>query len=156
VLSTKFFDRFDEAADREARRIESDLQLWEVQLKQRKENPTSRNVVNITGNNNLVQAGTVGSTASLVVDTDSRDALLLAPATLREVLPGAHELGSTQKTELGQVIDDCEREIKEAAPNRSRLAGSLQAIAGAVQTTASLQPAWEAIRRALQLMGLGL
>lgn len=74
VYQPSFSKDFEEATDREARRIESELQLWEVQLKERKENPTSRNVVNVTGNYNLIQAGTVGSTASIVIDADSRGA----------------------------------------------------------------------------------
>jgi hypothetical protein len=122
VFSPTFFSDFDEAADREARRIESELQLWEVRLKQQKESPASiRNVVNISGSFNLVQAGTVGSAASIIVDADSRDALLQALGSLLDALPAADELNDTQKTELRQVIDDCEREIKEATPNRSRL-----------------------------------
>jgi hypothetical protein len=103
-----------------------------------------------------VQAGTTGSAANIRIDADSREALLRGLETLRTALAEANELGSVQKGELKEVIADCEHEVAQETPNRSRLLGSLQAMEAVVQTTASLQPAWEAIRRALQLMGIGL
>jgi hypothetical protein len=147
------FSHFDEAAEREARRLESELHLWETQIKQRKEGsaPTS-NVVNVAGNFNIVQTGTFGS--SIVIDADSRQTLLQGLGALRGALPGAGELDTVQKTELEQVIDDCEHEVTKEKPNRSRLLGSLQALATMIQTTASLQPAWQMIQRAMQLMGI--
>jgi hypothetical protein len=155
VFSPAFFNAFDEAADREARRIKSELDLWEAQMKQRHEKPsTSSNVVTVSGNFNVVQTATIGSSARLIIDADSRQALSDGLTALRGALSGADDLDPVQRTELAQVIDDCEQEVTRETPNQSRLMGALQAIATTVQTTASLQPAWEVVRRAMQLMGI--
>jgi hypothetical protein len=98
-----------------------ELQLWDARSKPRKEGPqdAARNIIHVSGNHNVVQAGTVWS-AALIIDGDARDALLLGLETLRATLPEAHELSERQKTELREVVEDCEREIKDASPNRSR------------------------------------
>jgi hypothetical protein len=152
VFSPRLLKPFDDAADRETIRLESELQLWEAQLRERK-SENSSNVVNVTGSFNVVQAGTFGSTASIVIDADSRQALLEALSILKGALPSTTEIDEVQKRALGQVIDDCETEIQKETPNRSRLMGYLQTITTVAQAAASLQPAWEAIRRALQLLG---
>ena len=156
VVSPSHFNKnFADAIAQEMARIESELDLWEAQLaaakRERPQNGTTN--VTVTGNYNVVQAGTINSTASLIIDGDSRAALLDAFAAIRRDLPNAEVPAATAR-ELEEVLNECEREIKEPKPNKTRLLGYLQAISTAIQTTASLNQAWEVLKGALQMMGL--
>lgn len=61
--------QYDAARERERGRLELEIEHWEAELKRRHGGgglpPTT---VSIAGNYNVVQAGIVGSTASIIID----------------------------------------------------------------------------------------
>jgi hypothetical protein len=111
--------------------------------------------VNITGSNNIVQAGISGSTASIIIDAAARDAIREALAALRDALQAAPDGLPAPAEELHEMLAEGEQEVAKEAPNKTKLATILSGLAIATQTVAALEPAYLSIRKALEMMGLG-
>ena len=109
--------------------------------------------VNITGGNNIVQAGIYG-TASIMLDLEARDALSEALAKIRSDIAKAVDLAPETVRELQVVVDECDAEVQKPTPNRMRIVGCLHAIATTIQTTAALGDAWTMVKKACTLMGI--
>lgn len=146
---------FDAAHRRERERLVSELRVLSANLiRPPFQGPEAPPSVVVTGNNNIVQAGIIGSTASIILDGDSRKSILEALEAVRKSIKEASALDGVTARDLGEVVNECNAEIEKADPNKIKIATQLDTISKTVQTTAALMPAWEFVRRALQLLGL--
>lgn len=103
----------------------------------------------------VVQTGP-GATASVVqaLGAEDREALLHALRVVGEALSAVKELPGSSKEEVLQLVEEGRTEIQKARPNGMRLGAVLSAVATAIQTAGSLQPAYQALKTALLPLGI--
>jgi hypothetical protein len=102
-----------------------------------------------------VQTGP-GATASVVqvLAAEDREALLQALRFVGESLVTVEKLPGSSKDEVLELVKEVGVEVQKPKPNGIRLRSILSAIATAIQTTASLQPAYQALKAALLPLGI--
>jgi hypothetical protein len=98
------------------------------------------------------------ATASFIMNIDAHDQGVLAGALdlLKEALVGVDDLPSSPKEEVIDLIEEAKTEASKSKPNGMRLYAVLMAIATAIQTVGSLQPAYQVLRTALLPLGISL
>ncbi len=102
-----------------------------------------------TGNNTIAHV-------SQTIDAQSRIALVAALTNLAAEVQKPECAIPAEKAEVIELVAESERELRKDKPNFTKLKGALAAVAGTVQTTASLRPAYEALKAASALIGLTL
>lgn len=85
--------------------------------------------------------------------TNDREAILAALRSLHEALLSVSDERNPNHKELDQVITESIQEVESAKPNHLKVRGYISALATAVQTIPSIQPAFEAVRAAAQAIG---
>lgn len=134
------------------------LDTWEASIKNAKnaEQVRQRTVVNLTGNHNIVQAGTVASSLQVNLSTDNKENLRDALTKLREEILQSKAFSESQRRDHVELVVDCLQEIEREEPNKLRLGGALQAVATSIQTIGAAGPAYEAVKMVANLMGIAL
>lgn len=90
------------------------------------------------------------------IGADDKQALTDALNLVRESIGAIQNLAEVQKEELVQVVDECRAEITSEKPNNTRLRALLSTVATSIQTIASAQPAYQAVKGALLPLGIVL
>ena len=90
------------------------------------------------------------------ITPQDREALLGAISLLRQELVSVTSLPACPKEEIVELVEEAEIETKKAKPNSSKLLGMFTVIAQAIQTVASLKPAYDALKAALLPFGVML
>lgn len=105
----------------------------------------------------VVQTGP-GATASVVqaLGAEHRGALLHALRLVGEALSAMKELPGSSKEEVLELVEEGRTEIQKPRPNGIRLGAVLSAVAAAIQTAGSLQPAYQALKTVLVRLGIPL
>jgi hypothetical protein len=116
--------------------------------------PPGQTVVSVMGNHNVVQAGLLNSSATIILDREGKDKIGEALAALQKALESDNSLEPRLKAETGEMIETTKRELEAPKPNNSLLRAMLTGIASTVQTTASLQPAWQTLKSAMIYVGI--
>jgi hypothetical protein len=104
-----------------------------------------------------VQTG-ANAQASIIQNLDGSDknALLEAIRLARDAIQAASDFDSRKQEELLQVAGDCTKELSSDNPNSTRLLTMLSVLASSIQTVASAQPAYQALKTALLPLGITL
>jgi hypothetical protein len=110
---------------------------------------------NFYGNVGAVQTGD-SSTANIVQNLGDGDksALLEALALTRDAITAAAELPDIKRRELVEITKECEGAIKCGEPNNTKLLTLFNVLALTVQSLASAQPAYDALKTALLPLGV--
>ncbi|MGH1588670.1 hypothetical protein ACRBEV_10255 [Methylobacterium phyllosphaerae] len=134
------------------------LETWEAAIKNAKSaaQVRQRTVVNLTGNNNIVQAGTVGSSLQVSLSADTKESLREALVQLRAELLQSSALSEGQRRDHVELVEECLQEIEREEPNKLRLGSLLQTVAMSIQTIGAAGPAYEAMKVVAALMGIPL
>jgi hypothetical protein len=109
------------------------------------------------GSIGIVQTG-AGSTATLQQQVSGGDAsnLIDALEKLLSALAADKGVAAEVRAALQDSIQNATAELKQASPDKTRLADWLVLLASTVQAIASAQPAYEAVRSAAQTLGISL
>ena len=112
-------------------------------------------VMHFYGTVGAVQTGAVSSAAvSQHIGTADLAALTMAVERLADEIGAAADLEADARAELQEVLADIREELTKQKPNSIRLRQLAMGAATAIQTTASLRPAYEALRTALAPLGI--
>jgi hypothetical protein len=106
--------------------------------------------INVEGNVGAMLTGDY-ATANVVqhFGTEEKQIVERALVAVREYAAGRGDI-----PELTEIVDDAETEMNKGKPNLAKLKGLLSGIASTVQTVAAAQPAYEAVKAALSVLGL--
>lgn len=117
---------------------------------------TAQLVINNSGTIGAVQTGP-GALANVQqwVSGDTSE-LQSALAALRDALERAHEVETSQRAELIADVESAVIELRREVPNKGRLLRWLGGIGAVVQTTASVQPAFDAVKSLARALGIPL
>jgi hypothetical protein len=100
-----------------------------------------------------VQTGTY-AIAHVNVTGSAGDRLVNAVEALRASLQDNTEATATQRSEGDEIAGDLVKAVRSPQPNGSKISGLLGGLATTVQTIASMQPAWKAVRDAAIAVGI--
>lgn len=90
------------------------------------------------------------------MSTQDRELLLEAIVGLRQALDGIDRLPAHPKEEIIELVEEADKETTKPKPNSTKLRSIFTGIAEAVQTVASLKPAYDALKLSLIPFGIFL
>lgn len=138
--------------------IEADLYVDSIERSLPKEggHPMTQQY-NFYGNVGAVQSGP-NAIANVVQNLGAEDRATLAAAIaqVREILGTDTTLPATQRQELIEIADECSTQIGAQSPNSTKLLSLFNVLGTAIQSIASAQPAYQALKVALLPLGITL
>lgn len=122
-----------------------------------KSSPALASTINVSGNNNVVIAGTSErSTISVNLTTDARQSICDALYQLDEALEKGVTVPGVETHELRELSKRAQEEAKKDTPNKLSLKSTLSEIGNVIRTTGALKPAYDSIKAALGYFGVTL
>jgi hypothetical protein len=124
----------------------------------RQHSPVSASTtVNIYQPYGIVQTGS-GSVANFTQQFDDtvRQQLAHALDAMEQTIEETHELSSTDRAQIREVVREIRAEVSESSPNVPRLQGLLIAAATTIQTLGSAASAYALLKAAAALIGVHL
>ena len=149
----------DQDRDHAIQKHEVEIDLYLEALTQTvqaaEEQPAAAQQYNFYGAVGAVQTGARAS-ANIVqnLDQGDKDALIQALELAREAVDHAQEIADIQKQEVSSIVDDINSELHSGAPNNTKLRALFTTIGTSIQTLASAQPAYQALKGALIPLGI--
>jgi hypothetical protein len=138
-----------ETGERERRSLEAELRLY---MSTPVDSPAGANVTNVVthGSNSPVNVGS-GTLNQQVNVNEAIAELVTALAGLLEAMKDQPRLD-----EVRDIVIEAKDEAAKPRPNKLRLRSILGGAKDALQGVAAVQPAWETVHRALQMLGLAV
>lgn len=137
---------------------EIDLIIKEIENNEREErvkHESSTTIGNINATNVIVQTGN-NTKASIVINKDNKQELCEAIDILLNAISNAKDFHSGAKEETKELILEMKSEVEKPKPNGIKLKSLLFGIATAIQSLASIKPAYEALKTAASVIGISL
>jgi hypothetical protein len=137
---------------------EIEIELYVDSLEQAKQvSQPPAPVYHFYGNVGAVQTGLYAS-ANIIQNLGEADKEFLfnALSMIKDTLASIREMSETQRKELTQMVEETLTEIKSAQPNNTKVKAILNTLAISIQTVASAQPAYQALKSALLPLGITL
>ncbi|MBN2108787.1 MAG: hypothetical protein JW832_15280 [Deltaproteobacteria bacterium] len=135
-----------------------EIDLYVDSLKQLKERgDTAAPQYNFYGNVGAVQTG--ASSAANVIQNlgqEDRNELITALELVKESLTTIQEIGEARRVELIEIAQECLQQSNTGSPNNTKLMAMLNLLGITVQSFASAQPAYQALKAALIPLGITL
>lgn len=153
-------DRFtlDEACEDSRRKhdVEIDLYVDSLKISSGAQPSAMAHSYHFYGTVGTVQTGP-GATANVVQNLAAEDkqALLGALDQIKDAISSSQDL-LAQQQELIEIAKECTTLIQAPQPNNSKLRAMFDVLATSVQTMASAQPAYQALKAALVPLGIML
>jgi len=121
------------------------------------ENSNESSVFHFYGNIGTVQTG-MNAHANIIqnLSLDDKSKLESALTFLNESLVKIEEFSAVQKEEITEIVNDALNEIEKQKPNNMKLSTMLTSVGMTIQTVASAQPAYQALKVALLPLGITL
>jgi hypothetical protein len=148
-ISTDFSGPIKDTAARERRSLETELRLY---MSTPTDTPASMNV-NVTTHGSGSPVNVVGSgTLNQQIKTaEGMAELVTVLGALLEAMKGHPQLG-----EVRDIVIEAKDEAAKPTPNRLKLRSILAGVSDGLQGIAAIQPAWEAVHRVAQMVGLAV
>ena len=151
-----------DARDRAVTKVNAEIDLFVLSLLRRAEakeqQPGSpQPIFNIYSPLGSIQTGP-SATANVVMNLSSQDREVLIEALelVKRGLSVVKDLPGHPKEEVLDLVEEAKTEVSKPKPNGMRLGSVLMAVATAIQTVGSLQPAYQALKAALLPLGIQL
>lgn len=139
------------------REFEAKADLLIASLKQRGASSPTAPVMHFHGTVGAVQTGPFASaTVSQHISQADIAALKAVLERIGDELAAAADLAADTRGELSDVLTDVRDELAKQEPNSIRVRQLAAGVATAIQTSASLRPAYEALKAALLPLGISL
>ena len=118
---------------------------------------TAAQQYNFYGNVGAVQTGS-SSSANIIqnLGPEDRQALISALSSVREQLASIQDMTERKQTELREIVEECIQQSTSQTPNNTKLFTLLNILGITVQSIASAQPAYQALKTALMPLGIML
>lgn len=109
------------------------------------------------GNVGAVQTGP-GALANIVqnLGREDQEAINQALSLARDAIAAANEIAEVKRNELVEIIDEARNDLDRGNPNGTKLHSLFTTVATTIQTLASAQPAYQALKGALIPLGIML
>lgn len=135
-----------------------EIELYVETLSQHvKANVVLPNQYNFYGNIGAVQTGAYSSANAVQnIGIDNKEALSKALDLVQQTIISVIEINQSQKEELSELIQDCRNQLVSAKPNNTKLRTLLVTLATSIQMIADAQPAYQALKSALLVLGITL
>jgi hypothetical protein len=91
-----------------------------------------------------------------IIDASTKERLNDALAAVEEALATIDELPTHPKAEIIEIVREAKTEVAKAEPNATKLRSLLGTTATAIQTVASMKPAYELLKTGLAYLGIAL
>jgi hypothetical protein len=142
-----------DARERALDKVNAEIDLFVLGLNRRNEFQSSQSGFVFNAPVGAVLTGP-SATANVfqTITQQDRDALLAAVELLKQGLASVDNLPAHPKEEILDLVD--EAETRKSKPNNSRLLSIFTTVATAIQTVASLQPAYQTLKTALLPLGI--
>lgn len=88
------------------------------------------------------------------LSNEDQEAIKQALSLARDAITATSEIEETQKKELVEIVDDAKKELDSEKPNNTKLKSLFTTVAETIQTLASAQPAYQALKAALIPFGI--
>jgi hypothetical protein len=141
-------------------KVGTEIDLFVHSLKKNlemKEKETSSTIFNIYSPVGAIQTGD-SSIANIAqtIDSEVREQLskVLGEISLR--LSQSEFAMPYPKGEIIEIVQEGQEELKKQSPNITKLRGMLSTVGTAIQTIASMKPAYETLKQALTFLGISL
>ncbi|MBI5416691.1 hypothetical protein HZA55_01885 [Candidatus Poribacteria bacterium] len=117
--------------------------------------PLGSQQYNFYGNIGTIQTG-AGASANVIQNLGQEDksALITALELVKEQLDAFQNISENKKEEIKEIAEECIRESNNQKPNNTKLLTLLNALGTTIQTFASVQPAYQALKAALIPLGI--
>lgn len=104
-----------------------------------------------------VQTG-ANATANVIqnLGADDRATLSSAIQQVRDALSNAQTVGEQQRKELLEIADECVSQMSASSPNNTKLLTMFNVLGTSIQSIASAQPAYQALKIAVLPLGITL
>lgn len=104
-----------------------------------------------------VQTG-ANATANVIQNLGADDRAVLSSAIqqVRDALSNAPTVGEQQRKELLEIADECVSQMAASSPNNTKLLTMFNVLGTAIQSIASAQPAYQALKVAVLPLGITL
>lgn len=145
----------DSAYRKAVQTIQSEIDLFVLAAQRSPANVVAPSSVHIHGSVGAVQTGT-GSTAIVTqhISSDSRREIEQALLGIESGVKASPEVQRVD--EVLELVDDGCKEIQKEQPNLTKLGGIASAIGGSIQSIASLDPAYQTLKKAVEVIGVFL
>ncbi|PIW26616.1 MAG: hypothetical protein COW30_13995 [Rhodospirillales bacterium CG15_BIG_FIL_POST_REV_8_21_14_020_66_15] len=150
--------QFDEVSKTARDGVLADMALLASEIQSAASNKVGRGDmhVNINAPVGILQTGDFASASQSITVTPDAAAEVVRALEVLEIAVSALTETAINRDELKAIIGECKAELAKDAPNKTRLSALLYGVAGTVQTTAALKPAYETFRTALSAIGIPL
>jgi len=140
--------------------VEIDLYVDSLTIRSESLSATSPSMApqyNFYGNVGAVQTGS-SSSANVIqnLGSEDRQALISALGTVKEQLLNIQDMTERKQGELKEIVEECILQSTSQSPNNTKLFGLLNILGITVQSIASAQPAYQALKTALMPLGIML
>lgn len=136
--------------------IEADIEIFAAELEKagRSHNPeeAAKNVLNFYSPVGTVVTGEYAN-VNIQYLKENRQNVIAAMQAVRSSVEAA---GEDVPTTIAQLADEVEAEVQKDNPNPKRIAAALKGLGGAIQTIASMRPAYNAVKTVAALAGIPL
>lgn len=130
------------------------LDEWEARGMNTRDDRPGSTYVTVNGNANVVQAGIHGSTVSLALDASTKQSLLGTLRDMKAAVEADATLDPKTKSEVLEMVADCQQEVAKEEPNKRKLAALLQGLETTGKTVASLEKIANGLHAGLVALGL--
>ena len=148
-----------EARERALAKVTAEIDLFSLSLTRRAEaqNSQSAPIVNFYSPVGTVQTGP-NATANVVqnINPVDKEVLLRALDAVKQGIASIDRLPVYPKQEIIELVDEAHVEVGKPTPNVTKLGAIMFAVATAIQTVGSLQPAYQTLKDALIPFGIQL
>lgn len=159
-LKEKFGDGLGRARNQALAKVGTEIDLFVHSLKKKTEeqkNESLSTIFNIYSPVGSIQTGD-NSIANVTqnIDTEVKMQILKALEEINSALNLPEVSTTSPKSELIEVVQESQLEIKKERPNVTRLRSLLTTIGTSIQVVSSLKPAYETLKQALTFLGISL
>jgi hypothetical protein len=141
-------------------KIKNEIDLFTVSLNSRQAmsvEKTDAQVFNIYSPVGSIQTGANAvAYVTQIIDASTKERLNDALAAVEEALATIDELPTHPKAEIIEIVREAKTEVAKAEPNATKLRSLLGTTATAIQTVASMKPAYELLKTGLAYLGIAL
>ena len=159
-LTTRLEGEFESARKDALAHVGTEIDLFVHSLKKKeemREKETASTTFNIYSPIGAIQTGD-SSIANITqnIDTEVREQLVNILEEISSILTEENVILPYPKGEIIEIIQEGQIELKKEPPNITKLMGMLLTVGTAIQTIASIKPAYEALKQALTFLGISL
>ena len=156
-LGTDVLGEFALVLNRTLRDVGAEVDLWVAALdRQGQEQAAGSTQVIVSGDVGIMQTGDYATASqTIILNGEAKEVIAQALEQVAQALEKKPE-AQFNINEVKELVRECQDEVGKDQPNQTRLRATLIGVATAIQTSAALGPAYQALKGALGFVGITL